>query len=93
MSSQIDIVEKLPYVENVGLGHLCRGWVTKNGGRMRCREVGNLKFSASKSKGRGRAKSGYFCLYHLMQTLRYSKYEMERAERAYAKATKEIDNA
>jgi hypothetical protein len=91
LPSQIDIVEKLPYVQNVGLGHLCRGWVTNpNGKRGRCREVGILKFTASKSTGKGRAKSGYFCLYHLMNScLRYSKYEMERAERAYTKATKE----
>jgi hypothetical protein len=87
-----EIIDRLPYVTSLNLPSLCEGWITMDGRRKRCPNNASWKFQKSSSQGVGRAKSGWFCTGHIIMTLKYSKYEMARAQRAYEKANKEKSN-
>lgn len=83
------IIDQLPYVTALTSPSLCEGWITTGGKRKRCTYSASWKFQRSSSQGVGRAKSGWFCTTHIIMTLKSSKYEMARAQRAYEKANKE----
>lgn len=83
-----ELCSYLPYVTLLPLDrpYYCDGW-KRNG---KCLNRAWWQFKKSSTKGRGRAKSGRYCDYHLLKSgIHYSKYETARADRAFAKSVKE----
>ena len=80
------ILEKLPYVTKNDPKYLwyCDAWTSSG----KCHNKGEFHFKKSSTKGKGRHKSGDYCVMHIRRPIEYSVYERARAERAFNKAVR-----
>lgn len=88
-----ELCKYLPYVTRLELvpKRYCDGWLN---GR-KCLRTAEWNFKKSTTKGPGRAKSARYCDYHVLKSgIHYSKFEVQRADRAVTRnMPKEIPNA